>query len=98
MNLTASAGPGRALEQKGARRLQDLVRAPQLADFAFKLLHALALGRSQAIVAGAGVGFGLADPQPQRLALHSQIAGDMSDRPAGLKSQVAIRGVARDRR
>jgi hypothetical protein len=87
MNFTASAGWGRARTRKGARRLQDLVRAPQLAILALKRLQALALGRRQAVAVTATIGLGLADPQPQRLAMHAEIARHMRDRPATLKDE-----------
>src|SRR5215217_1865499 len=87
MNITASARSGRAPARKGARRLQDLVRAPQLTILTLELREPLALGTRQPIATRARVRLGLTDPRPQRLAMHAEITRDMRDRPAALKDQ-----------
>src|SRR5215216_4521345 len=85
----SSLRPGRVElpREKGARRLQDLVRAAQFAVLALKLLEPLALGARQAIAATAIVGFRLTNPKPQRLAVHAEITRHVRDRPAALEYQ-----------
>jgi hypothetical protein len=87
MNIAASPGRVELLREKGARRLQDLVRAPQLTILTLELREPLALGTRQPIATRARVRLGLTDPQPQRLAMHAEITRDMPDRPAALKDQ-----------
>src|SRR3712207_6489247 len=88
MNVTASAGSRRAPARKKALAAFTISFARRSSrTSALELLHARALNGHQAIVPAAGVGFGLTDPQPQRLAVDAEITGDVRDRPARLKHQ-----------
>src|SRR6266545_5944815 len=87
MNALTSIGSGRAPRRKHRRGLEDLVGLAQLLDLAAQPRELLALGRGQAVVARAGVGLRLAHPQPQRLAVHAEVLGDLRDRPARIEDE-----------
>jgi len=67
----------------GARRLEDVVGAPQLSVLIVQpqLLQLLC---GQPVIALAAVGLVLADPVAQGFGVHAQLAGQVRDRPAGL--------------
>jgi hypothetical protein len=69
-----------AVAKKNRGGLEDLVGAPQLLDLAVERLQPLALVAGEQIGSLALVGFGLADPAAQRLALDAEVLGDLGDR------------------
>jgi hypothetical protein len=87
MNALTSAGPVELLREKHAGGLEDLVGLAQLAVLTLQRLQALTLIARQAILAHAGVSFGLAHPQPQRFLVDAQIARDVRDRTLRLEHE-----------
>src|SRR5215210_6213544 len=65
--------------EESRRRLEDLVRAPQLTVLALELLDPLRLNRAHTRP-GAVIDLGLPDPRTQRLRRHPELLGDRDDR------------------
>jgi hypothetical protein len=85
--MLTSVGAGRAPWRKNRGGLEDLVGAPQLLDLAVERLQPLALAAREQVGSPALVGFGLADPAAQRLALDAEVLGDLGDRAVRFKRE-----------
>ncbi len=87
MKALTSVGSGRAPRRKHRGGLEDLVGLTQVLDLAAQPGELLTLDGRQSVVARAGVGFGLAHPQPQRFLVDAEILRDLRDRTTGLEHE-----------
>src|SRR4051794_37953613 len=87
MNALTSVGLVELLGEKHRRRLEDLVRAPELVVLLAQAPDLLALLRREQLRSGAAVGLGAPHALAQRLRVDAQIVGDVRDRPVAFQRE-----------